>query len=368
MTAIPLPIDKLNILVFGAGAIGGYLGGSLALSGHRVVFLERAHNAAALRAGGLHLQLAEQSHHLPSIEVVTSIEDAIHPSTLTHANPAFDLALFALKSYDTAAALRSLALLADSLPPFLCLQNGVENEAALAAMLGAGRVIAGRVIAGTVTTAVAKDDPGRIRLERLRGVGLAASHPISARVAVAMNAAGLNARLYPDAASMKWSKLLTNLLTNVTCAILDLSPTEVMAHPALFALEMRQLREALALMRAMKLNVVDLPGTPVRALAFGARLPATLARPLMARAVGRGRGGKMPSLHIDLHSGKGRSEVDWLNGAVVRAGKNLGVRTPVNKLLHETMLSLINSGGSENRYLHCPARLVEDFAQQQFSD
>ena len=337
--------DMLSILVFGAGAIGGYLGGSLALQGHRVVFLERPYNALILRERGLHLHLGENRHHVYPVEVVASIEEALQASTFNVQQPSLDLALFALKSYDTAAAIDSLKPFTAQLPPFLCLQNGVENEAALGAVLGAGQVIA-----GTVTTAVAKDGPGQIRLERLRGVGLVAGHPISDRIAGAMNAAGLNARLYADAAAMKWSKLLTNLLTNASCAILDLSPADVMAHPGLFAIEMRQLREALAVMRALGLEVVDLPGTPVRALALGTRLPAALARPLMAQAVGRGRGGKMPSLHIDLYGGKGRSEVDWLNGAVVRAGQQLGLNTPVNQFLNEILLGLVASREKQNPF------------------
>ena len=346
--------DMLSILVFGAGAIGGYLGGSLALQGHRVVFLERPYNAPILRERGLHLQLGQHNHHIHPLEVVTELESAFQPSTLNIKQSSFDLALFALKSYDTQGALEPLAPFSAQLPPFLCLQNGVENEAALAAVLGAGKVIA-----GTVTTAVAKDGPGQIRLERLRGVGLAAGHPLSARLAAAMNAAGLNARLYADAGAMKWSKLLTNLLTNATCAILDLTPAEVMAHRDLFALEMRQLREALAVMRALGLGVVDLPGTPVRALAFGTRVPAALARPLMARAVGRGRGGKMPSLHIDLYSGKDRSEVDWLNGAVVRAGQQLGLNTPVNQFLNEILLGLVASREKQNPFPRDPAAFIK---------
>jgi 2-dehydropantoate 2-reductase len=132
-----------------------------------------------------------------------------------------------------------------------------------------------------------------------------------------------------------------------------------MAHPGLFAIEMRQLREALAVMWARKLPVVDLPGTPVRALAFGTRLPAALARPLMARAVGRGRGAKMPSLHIDLHGGKERSEVDWLNGAVVRAGNRVGIRTPVNQFLTETLLALVGTEGEGNPFRGNPAALID---------
>lgn len=338
---------KLNVLVFGAGAIGGYLGGSLALQGHRVVFLERERNALGLRERGVKLTIGNQTHHLNELGVVTSIQEALRLSS-------YDVAFFALKSYDTVEALKSVQPYAAELPPFLCLQNGVENEAALAEILDADKVIA-----GTVTTAVAKDGLGQIRLERLRGVGLAAGHPLSARLAMAMNEAGLNVRLYEDAAAMKWSKLLTNLLTNASCAILDLSPAQVMAHPGLFKIEMRHLREALDVMGAMGFGPVDLPGTPVRALAFGARLPAALARPLMARAVGRGRGGKMPSLHIDLHAGKGRSEVDWLNGAVVRAGQRLGIDTPVNRFLNETLQNLAKGKVETNPFSHEPNKFLQ---------
>lgn len=339
--------DQLTILIIGAGAIGGYLGASLALRGHRVVVLERPHNAAILRDQGFYLTVGDRTHHLTNIAVVTSLEEA-----LQFVN--FDVALIAVKSYDTAAALENIAPYSEQLPPFVFLQNGVENEAALSAELGNEKVIA-----GTVTTAVAKEGPGRLRLERLRGVGLAAGNPLSTRLAVAMNRAELNARLYSNAAAMKWSKLLTNLLCNASCAVLDLTPAEVMANPDLFALEMRQLHEALDVMRALKLKVVDLPGTPVRALAFGARLPASLARPLIARAVGRGRGGKMPSLHIDLHSGKERSEVDWLNGAVVRAGIKLRIDTPVNKMLNETLMKLVKKELPFDAFAHQPEKMIK---------
>lgn len=337
----------LSILVFGAGAIGGYLGGSLALTGHRVAFLERSRNAPTLRKEGLHIRLGEDRHHLKGIEVFTSIKDALAGST-------FDIAFFALKSYDTASALDSLKPHAADLPPLLCLQNGVDNESALAAVLGPGRVIA-----GTVTTSVSKSAPGRVALERLRGVGLAAGHLLSVRLAEALASAGLRPRLFANALDMKWAKLLTNLLTNASCAILDMTPAQIFEHPGLFKLEMRQLREALAVMRALDLDVVDLPGTPVRALAFAARhLNPALARPLMARAVGRGRGAKMPSLHVDLHSGREQSEVGWLNGAVVRHGLKVSVETPANRLLYETLTGMLKEEKKATHYQHNPEFLL----------
>jgi 2-dehydropantoate 2-reductase len=236
----------------------------------------------------------------------------------------------------------------------LCLQNGVENEARLAAALGEQGVIA-----GTVTSAIGRRAAGDIFLERLRGVGVAAGHSLSKRLSAALNDAGLNARLFPSAAEMKWSKLLTNLLANATSAILDMTPAEVFAHPSLYRLEIEGLREALRVMKAQSLKVVDLPGTPVRLLALGALLPNFLSKPLMQRSVGKGRGAKMPSFHIDLYAGRGKSEVDYLNGAVVRFGERLGVPTPVNRLLCETLLALTEGKIPMEAFRHKPERLLD---------
>jgi 2-dehydropantoate 2-reductase len=152
---------------------------------------------------------------------------------------------------------------------------------------------------------------------------------------------------------MKWSKMLTNLIANASAAILDMSPAGIFAQPGLYRLEMAQLREAVAVMQAQGIAVVDLPGTPVRLLAQAVRLPPRLSRPLLSKALGGGRGGKMPSFYIDLHSGRGQSEVDALNGAVARAGQRFGVPTPVNRLLTDLLLALTRG-----------ERPLADFARQ----
>lgn len=337
----------LNFLSFGAGAIGTYIGGSLALAGNRVVFLEQPSAAGLLRERGLHLTLDGREQSIPAPVVAESIADAL-------ALGPFDAALFALKSNDTAAALAVMTPHSDRLPPVLCLQNGVENETALAAALGPGKVIA-----GTVTSSVGRRAAGDIVLERKRGLGVAGGHPISAQLVDTFNSAGLNARIYDRPGSMKWSKMLTNLLANATSAILDLSPAEVFADSRLFALEARQVREALQVMRRLHLPVVDLPGVPVRLLAFALQwLPLAIARPLIRRAAGAGRGAKMPSFHIDLHSGKGKTEVDYLNGAVVRFGEKTGVETPVNRLLTDTLLALAQGDQTLDSFRKNPGRLL----------
>ena len=346
---------KLKVLIFGAGAIGTYVGGSLALAGHPVVFLERQGTVDELRQRGLRLDLTldqrrqtqDASRLDPSsFVIVSTLEDALRYGP-------FDVALFALKSFDTRAALESIAPHADKMPPVLCLSNGVSNEAAIAGVLGKNKIIY-----GTVTTAIGRRGHGDIVLERLRGVGIARGHPLSEKLNNAFNAAYLNSELFDDAHSMKWSKLLTNLLANPTSAILDMTAAQVFANRRLYRLEIEMLRECLAVMDAQGFEVVDLPGTPVRALAFATRLPLWLSKPLLSRAAGAGRGGKMPSFHIDLHSGRGKSEVEYLHGEVVRAGEQCNVPTPVNKMLTETLMALTNREIPLDEFSHKPEKFL----------
>jgi 2-dehydropantoate 2-reductase len=157
---------------------------------------------------------------------------------------------------------------------------------------------------------------------------------------------------------MKWSKMLTNLLANPISAILDMTAGEVFANKNLYKIEIDMLKECLAVMEAQGIKVVDLPGTPVRALAFATTLPLWLSKPLLGRAAGAGRGAKMPSFHIDLHSGRGKSEVEYLHGAVVRAGEKFHVPTPVNQVLTETLLALTNKKVPLEEFAHKPEKLL----------
>lgn len=342
-------VKRLRILSFGAGAVGSYVGGSLALKKHHVVFLEKPAVAEQLSASGLILEIKGKERKIPEPKVVASLSQALELGP-------YDLAIFALKSFDTLAAAEQMAPYAEGMPPIFCLQNGVENETLLAQALGREKVIP-----GTLTSAIGRQGIGKVRLEKLRGMGVAADHPISADLASALIDAGLNARLYSHAADMKWSKMLTNLLANASSAILNMPPAEIFAHPELHRLEVLQLREALKVMSAQEIQTVDLPGTPVRALTFAVRsLPVPLSRTLLKNAVGDGRGGKMPSFHIDLHSGRGQTEVTYLNGAVARFGQHFAVPTPVNLFLTETLEAITAGNLPLETYDHQPDRLMAD--------
>jgi len=337
----------MRFLFLGAGAIGTYVGGSLAAAGHEVTFSEQPEAATVIAEQGL--RLTRDGHSVPvrNFAIFGSAAEALT------AGP-HDVVVFALKSFDTGTAIDGLQATGADLPPILSLQNGVENEPLIAQRLGAGRVIT-----GTVTSAIGKPGIGQVVEEKRRGIGIALDHPLGTTIVEALNDASLNGRGYPEPGPMKWSKLLTNLTGNATSAILDEPVSVLFADRRLYEVEIAVLRECLDVMSALGFRPVDLPGTPVRALALAAsRLPRFLAQPALTRALGGGRGDKMPSFHIDLHGGRGQTEVRFLNGAVARFGAEHGVPTPVNAVLTATLEALSAGEQSIETYRHNPAALL----------
>lgn len=358
--------SSLRLLIVGAGAIGGYVGGVLAQAGQAVTFLARPDTAAHLKERGLSISSPREQKHI----TVRRFEAAASAAEAMALGP-YDCAVFAVKSFDTAAALADLRAASASPPPVLCLQNGVDNEAEIEAALGPGMAIA-----GTVVTALSRPAEGAIVIEKPRGIGVALGHPLSERLIGALTAAGVRAGGYATAGPMKWTKLFTNLLGSATAAILDMPVAEVYADPRLFGVERAMLRECAAVMRAQGYPFVDLPGARVRLLAAAATTwPAWLAQPVLRRVAAGGRGGKMPSLHIDLHNGRPRngtrdrprngtrdrrrSEVGWLHGAVARHGARLGVPTPVNRVLCETLEGLVGGALRIEDFRRRPEALLE---------
>jgi 2-dehydropantoate 2-reductase len=354
-------MDKLSFLTFGAGAIGTYFGGSLALAGHKVVFLEQPTSAVELNDRGMKLDLSLDERWQSSQPIGLPPSSFFCASSLREAldQGPFDVAIFALKSFDTEAALEGIKPFVDQMPPVLCLQNGVENEDKLKKVLGKDKVLT-----GTTTASVGRLGVGNIVLERLRGVGIATDCdssllPLTDKLFRAMDEAYLNPVLFEKGLDMKWSKMLTNLLGNATAAILNMTPAEVFQNKKLFALEMGMIREALKVMDALGIHPVKLPKVPVSLLIFAVRyLPGFLVRPILVKMVGSGRGGKMPSFHIDLHAGRKKIEVDYLNGAVVRAGQRVGIKTPINQLLNTTLQDLVDGKQSIADYSHQPEKLL----------
>ena len=267
-----------------------------------------------------------------------------------------DLVITAVKGFNTDDVIKALKPFADRIPAVLSLQNGVENEEKYAAAFGEDKIIP-----CSICTAISRGEQGAIKVAKLRGMGIADTHPICEILVRECCEAGLKAKLMPDGPAMKWSKMISNLLSNAASAIFNMSPAEVFADPAGFQLEIRQLKETMDVMKRLGISPVNIPGVPVKLLCWAVKyLPAFITKPILVKAVGGGRGSKMPSFYIDLHAGRKESEVEFLNGAVVRYGDSLGISTPVNHAYYEVLTKLASGELPLNSYERDPGKFLEE--------
>lgn len=336
----------MSIVVIGPGAIGLLCAIRLAHAGQPVTLLARPSTAARLTGQPLSLRQAGQSVQTTA---VTLVDD---PAAL--ADPPPDLAIVCVKGYDTPGVIPALQLMRPA--RILTLQNGIGHEETLAAQFGAERVIS-----GAITTSVEVEAPGRISVAKTGGIGLAPMHRATdvQHWAGVLSAAGFHVQTYPDYRAMKWSKALLNMLGNATAAILDMPVEAVYADRRLVALERRAFLEALHTMQRLGCRPVNLPRYPAAMLAKAMQyLPAPLLYPVLRRVIAGGRGGKPPSLQLDLMQGNTRSEGAFLYGAIAEAAAQAGMPAPVNRALWNTLQAIARGEVAWDAFRNQPDALL----------
>jgi 2-dehydropantoate 2-reductase len=345
---------KPTVLVYGAGSVGCYLGGLLDASGLPVTLLGREPLAAAVTRHGLRIEAPDASILIRTTPTVVTALDQISD------NP--DIVLITTKAYDVETALPELARFVDrpGRPTVLTVQNGVGIDGMLVRALPEARIAT-----AVLTNSVEMVEPGIVRLTRDRG-GLAlapvAANPPVEHLARLFSNAGIAVTRREDGHAIKWSKLLLNLMGNATAAVIGWPPALIYQHPGLFRIERAAFLEALRVMRALGVTPTPLPGFYVPVLPWVMRMPAPLARVLIASRAGRGRGDKLPSLRLDAVSGRGRSEIEWLNGAVARFGEEAGVATPVNRRLVRLVAGVTRSETLRGAFAGRPDLLIQNVA------
>jgi 2-dehydropantoate 2-reductase len=339
----------MRIVVIGAGAIGGFVGGKLAASGQDVTFVDRPPFVEAVRANGLRIIEPDNTTTIQA-QAVTDLSQAFDS-----ASPA-DLVLVCVKTFHTQTVIDDLRPFASRFRLIASFQNGISNDELLMQAFGPGQVIA-----ATITHPVVVPELGAVRSEKKQGgIGIA---PIISQSVESLverfNQAGILTQAYADYRAMRWSKLLLNIIGNATSAILNMSTARVFNDRRLVWLEVTQLREAIAVMDKLEVQPVSLPGYPVPLLVLALRLfPTALLGLVMRPLVVKGRAEKLPSLLIELNRGSYLSEVDEINGAVARAGQAAGVPTPVNSVLTATLNLLTNNPTMREAWHYNVERLV----------
>jgi len=356
----------VRVLLAGAGAVGSWLGAVLARGGVDVALVARGAHLEAIRRDGLGVAgLGGAPIDRLAIPAFGSVAEAARTGP-------FDAVIVAVRSFDTEALGRELAD-CPRLGPAVSFQNGVGNEAVLTATLAGRRVPdagerpladASGALAGTLTMPVWIEAPGVVATGPKGGAGIAAARPGQVAVrdglVAGFVAGGLRACAYDDGPAMKWSKLALNLLGAATSALLGRPPSSLLTDRRWFGVERAVLREALAVMRALDLHPVALPGYPVPMIAALARaLPERALYAVLARRFAAGRSDRLPGLAADVAAGRAVTEIDALHGAVAATGAVLGVHTPVCQRVRDLVAVVVEGRVPLDAFAGNPARLLE---------
>ncbi|WP_374568729.1 ketopantoate reductase family protein [Ideonella sp.] len=304
----------MKVGVMGTGAVGGYYGAMLARAGVPVVFVGRPGQVATLQREGLRLQAQGFDERFP----VQASADAAALADCA-------LVLCCVKSGDTESAGTQMA---PHLPPHavvLSLQNGVDNAARLAARLSPSSLVAAAVVYVAAEMAapdhVRHHGRGELVLARWRAQG---DQPTPEAVQALFARAGVPVDLAQDVDAALWTKLVLNCAYNALSAISRLPYGQLVQGEGVQALMRDIVAECVAVAQASGVALAD-PWPAVQ------RIAATMP-------------GQFSSTAQDLMRGK-PSEIDHLNGFVVRRGQALGVATPVNRTLHSLVKLLESSSG-----------------------
>jgi 2-dehydropantoate 2-reductase len=313
----------MNFVILGAGAIGCYVGGRLALAGQPVTLVGRPRVIDALAARGLTVtDLDGFTGHIEAAAL------RLAPSLEAARADGETVILLCVKGGGTEAAAREMAQVCQPGTAVVSLQNGVDNVARIRAKAPQMQVLAGMVPYNVVMT----EGPGIPRVHRattgsLQVQGSAPGQQASGQIATVLNAAGLPTVLSGDMRAVQWGKLLLNL-NNPVNALSDL--------PLQAQLQDRDYRRVLADLQSEALGVLACAGiTPAKAAAVAPRaLPHLLRLPnwLFTRVAARMLrmdAQARSSMWSDLQRGR-TTEIDDLCGAVVRLAQAHGMAAPLN--------------------------------------
>ncbi len=296
-------VGRVKVTVVGAGGVGGYFGGRLVQAGVDVTFLARGAHLEALKADGLHVRSVRGDFTVP----VRATED---PAS----SGAADYVLVTVKSHDTERVASMLGPVVGDDTAVVSLQNGVDNEERLAAVLGDDRVVGAAYIFATIAEPGVIDHtggPASVVVGEWRG-------GTSARVTTLVEtfrAANVTADDSSNIRAVLWSKFAFICAQAGVTAAVRLPIGEIRSQPA-----------ARELFRDLAAEVCAV------AAAEGIELPADLPDKTLgvADALEPGSGS---SLHHDLVHGR-RMELDTLLGEVIRRGEHRDVDVPTSRAVY----------------------------------
>ncbi|MCL6610975.1 MAG: 2-dehydropantoate 2-reductase [Peptococcaceae bacterium] len=292
----------MKIAVIGSGAMGSLFGAYLGSGGHQVTLVDVwAEHVEAVNKGGLTIEEQDgpRTFRVPAVT---------NPGSL---GPQ-DLVIIFVKSYHTARSIENALNLFGKETLVLTLQNGLGNAEVIAGMAGGVAVLAGTTSHGATVLG-----PGRVRHA---GAGETVIGLISGKtdrmeeIASEFTRCGLETRVTGNIAGLLWGKLLVNVGINALTAICGVTNGRLVEMENTLKLMKMLLEEGEAVARALG---VDLPYTEVFE---------------KVKSVAAATGANRSSMLQDMDRGR-PTEIDYINGAVVREGLKAGVPAPCNRFV-----------------------------------
>jgi 2-dehydropantoate 2-reductase len=312
-----------RVAVMGAGAVGSYFGGMLARAGVPVTMIARGAYVEAVRRNKLFLDTV-------TFQERVAVENSTEPSAVRDAH----VVLFCVKSLDNEATARAIAphLSADAI--VVSLQNGVDNVERIRA---ASEIDA---LPAVVYVAAAMPEPGHVKHSGRgdlvvgefggRSAGAEVHPPRTEQIAALFASANVPCRISADILGDMWRKFITNCGANAVSAIAQMSYGEIARDAESRVLMTRVVEECIAVARAAGVHA---PGPD-----FTEKWLANLGK----------FGGAFSSTAQDVARGK-RTEIESLNGYIVRRGTELGVATPNNFALYALVKLLEDKAAREQQ-------------------
>ena len=308
-----------RIVVAGAGSIGCYVGGCLALAGRPVTLLLRPLLADDIARHGLRVSdIDGLDEMLPASALGLSTDPDF---ALAHA----EIVLVTVKSGATAAMSQLVAQYAPADAVVVSLQNGIGNVDALRTGLGAERTIVAGMVPFNVVQMRRQGAAPRFHRATSGGMLIGAGVP---GLRKALDVSGAAVAEHADMPAVLWGKLVLNL-NNALNALAGVPLAAELADRRWRLLLASQISEALAVLAASNIRPARIEGVPPSAIPFILRLPDVLFR-LVARRMLAIDPEARSSMWEDLLRGR-QTEIDFLQGAILELAAKAAVATPMTE-------------------------------------
>lgn len=295
----------MKFCFLGAGALGSAIGGTLARNGKEVYLVDQwQEHVDRMNQDGLIFIEDEKEIRIP-IKAVTN------PSTLG----TMDVIVVLVKSFATEAAIKQASPLIGPETVVVSLQNGLGNEEIIEKQVGSEKIIGGKAYVGGVLKAPGKIIPGVVGKEICIGEMTGETTERIKKIAQEFNDGGIITKISDNIKGMIWDKLLINVATGALAGITGLGYGDLYKIKEIEETAFAAIEEGIAVAKASNISLsTEKPKQIWEKAAVG--LPYEFKTSILQ------------SLEK-----KQRSEVDFINGAVVRWGKKLNIETPVNHAL-----------------------------------